>query len=810
MTAFALAAGAAAALFVGTSTRPTVAATPASSPDFDRDVKPFLTEHCDRCHNEKTQKGEFRMDTLSRDFGSGASAHHWAEVAGKISAGEMPPRKEPQPKAEEAAKVVEWLNARLKEGEAVRLAKREPVSFHRLTREEYANTVRDLLGVTYNVTDPTGLPEDPEWRGFERIGSVLSLSPSHVEKYFVAAEAVLNEAFPIKSPVKFSKRRPAWELRGAGDKKDLEEKGLLDKVRVDMWPGHDITGRAGPGQALPAAGEYRVRIQLSGLKPKNGRAPHLAFYATDLDRMLHEQDVVAPEDKPVIVEFTAHLPAGNLNVRMTNDVPGPSTLPRSGRSDPRRPFFSVKDGRAPWQMKLTDEAGDPLVPFLIVDWLEWEGPINADGPTYAQREYWPATSGDMGQARAALTKFMTRAFRRPVKPAEVERFVAVIERETKSGEKFESAYRTGLLAVLCSKDFLYLVEGESAKPQAAELTDYEVASRLSYFLWGSMPDAPLFAAAERGALKDPAELKSQVRRMLADRRAENFAASFARQWLQLRMVGMFPPDKKLYPDYDAYLERSMIGETTAFFAEVLKNDLSLREFVDSDWTMLNARLAEHYGIAGVDGDQFVKTKLKPEDRRGGLLTHAAVLSLTSDGTRHRPVHRGKWVLESIIGKSPPPPPANVKPIEPTAPTAPKATIRQKLTAHVADPNCAACHAKIDPLGLAFDNYDAIGRWRTEEVSSDGQGANPKVDASGRLTDGRTFTDAAGLKKLMLSDLDTFGAAFCDKLATYALRRATTIDDREALAGLVKQAKAADWRLASVVETLVVSEMFRKR
>jgi hypothetical protein len=276
------------------------------------------------------------------------------------------------------------------------------------------------------------------------------------------------------------------------------------------------------------------------------------------------------------------------------------------------------------------------------------------------------------------------------------------------------------------------------------------------------------------------------------------------------MVGMFPPDKKLYPDYDAYLEKSMIGETTAFFAEVLRSHLSLREFVDSDWTMLNARLAEHYGVGGVEGDGFVKTKLKAEDHRGGLLTQAAVLRLTSDGTRHRPVHRGKWVLESIIGKSPPPPPANVKPIEPTAATAPKATIRQKLAAHIADPNCAACHAKIDPLGLAFDNYDAIGRWRTEEAASDGQGANPKVDASGQLADGRTFKDAAGLKKLMLADVDAFGAAFCEKLATYALRRATTVDDRAGLAELAKRAKAADWRLATIVEELVAGEMFRRR
>jgi hypothetical protein len=276
------------------------------------------------------------------------------------------------------------------------------------------------------------------------------------------------------------------------------------------------------------------------------------------------------------------------------------------------------------------------------------------------------------------------------------------------------------------------------------------------------------------------------------------------------MVGMFPPDKKLYPDYDDYLQKSMIGETTSYFREVLDKNLSLREFLDSDWTMLNARLAEHYGIAGVTGDEFRRVALRPEDHRGGLLTQAAVLSLTSDGTRHRPVHRGKWVLESILGKSPPPPPANVKPIEPTPANQSKATIRMKLDAHRSDPGCAACHQKIDPLGLAFDNYDAIGRWRTEEVANDGSGANPKVDASGTLADGRKFADAPAFKKLLAADIDRFSEAFVEKLATFALRRTTTLADRAELAKIAAQGKAADYRLADIVEALVLSGLFRQR
>ncbi len=807
---------------------PSQAAAPGAATDFDKAVAPFLAEHCNRCHDEKVHKGEFRVDNLSRDFLKGSSGAKWAEVMDRISSGEMPPKKEPKPNATEAAKVVEWLAARLKEGEAVRLAKRERVSFHKLTREEYANTIHDLLGVTFDAADPTGLSDDDTYNGFGRIGSVLSVSPSHVEKYLAAADMVLAEAFPEPVADKgkkaaaaktFGKRMEGVDLRGGPNRAELEAQGLADKVRVEMWPGHDLT-RASPG-GIPVAGYYKMRVQLSGLKPKNGHAPHLAVYAVNLDRMLHEQDVIAPEDKPIIVEFTTHLPAGYLNVRFSNDTPGPSNLPRSGRSG-NKPFFSIKDGRHAWQMKLTDEEGLPLYPFLIVDWLEWSGPIAEEGPTYAQREYMPA---DLAGAREKLKLLAERAFRRPAQTEEVERLVKLVESEVKSGEKFESAMKAAFQAVICSKEFLYMVEGRAGDTlvpvkspanqlptadKSVRLTDWELASRLSYFLWSTMPDAALMDAARAATLRQPEVLKAQVQRMLRDPKAARFAEAFPRDWLQLRQVGMFPPDKKLYPDYDAYLEKSMIGETTAYFREVMQKNLSLKEFLDSNWTMVNARLAEHYKLPEVTGDEFRRVSLRPEEQRGGILTHASVLSLTSDGTRHRPVHRGKWVMESIFGKSPPPPPANVKPIEPTPATQPKATLRNKLDAHKSDPNCAACHAKIDPLGFAFDNFDAIGRWRTVEIVGDGSGENPKVDATGELLDGRKYANAAEFKKILTEDLDKFTATFIEKLAIFALRRVMTVDDREALASLAKQSKGADYRLVATVESLVTSELFQRR
>ncbi|MBI3857496.1 MAG: DUF1592 domain-containing protein, partial [Planctomycetes bacterium] len=592
-----------------------------------------------------------------------------------------------------------------------------------------------------------------------------------------------------------------FDCRGWNRKK-MEEQGLADKVRLDLWPGIPINGHPGSVKDFnaPAGGEYRIRVKLSGLKPAKGRAPRLSVYAADLDRLLGEQDVLAPEDKPTVVEFTAHLPAGRHMIRISNEAPGPgNNLDRGGRHG-SRPFISLKDGREPWQWKMSDEQGLPLWPFLIVDWVEWEGPLADPAPRDVDLK---------GEAREVLARFAAKAFRRPLRAEELDRLVALVERERKSGESPAAALKTGFLAVLCSKDFFYLVEGAPDRNDA-RISDWELASRLSYFLWSTQPDAPLLEAARDGSLRKPEVLRSQVQRLLRDPRIERFAAGFPRQWLRLGKVGMFPPDKKLYPDYDEHLQKSMVQETTATFREVLFKNLSLREFLDSDWTLLNARLAEHYGIAGVEGDEFRRVPLAPEAHRGGLLTQASILCLTSDGTRHRPVHRGVWVMESILGRSPPPPPANVPPIEPTPAKSPKATLRMKLDAHKSDPNCAACHRKIDPLGFAFDAYDAIGRWRTVEAVRDGAGDNPKVDASGELPDGRKFADTAEFKKLLLADVDRFNAAFIEKLATYALRRGLSVDDRAALAELARKSKAADFKLATLVETLATSELFQKR
>ena len=762
-------------------------ALPVCAADFP--TTPFLTEHCLRCHGEKQQKGEFRVDRLPTDFTELANAQRWAEVLFRINTREMPPKKEPQPTSAELGKVVEWISTRVKEGEAARMAKRGPVAHYRLSRAEYGHTVYDLLGVYFDVDAPGAFNEDPRWHGFERIGSVLSLSPSHVERYFRAAETVLDRAFP---------ERLATAAKGRNEPKDGK--------RWLLFPG---LSRGGIRATAP--GLYRIRVQLSAVPSFKGRLPHLGIWHHGLKRSIVGQDVVAAEDKPTTVELEVFLPEGTLEVM--NEAPGMLADGFTQRvSD--IPFTSLKDLQTvrPYSYKLLDDEGRSIFPLLLVDSVEWEGPILTAADQKKREGLFPATpakTNDLAEARECLKRFATRAWRRPVADAELERFLKVMSNELAAGEKFRSAYLAGMVGVLTAKNFYYLEEG-SATQRRDTVNNWELASRLSYFLWASLPDDELFAAAQSGKLHEPAVLRAQVARMFADAKSKRFTDAFPRQWLQLHKVGVFPPDSELYPDYDKWLEQSMVLESANYFAEVFQRNSSLREFLHSDWTMLNARLAMHYQMASPKESGFQRVTLRPEDHRGGLLTHAGVLMLTSDGTRHRPVHRGVWVSEAVFGKTPPPPPPNVEPLEPTPSNKPKATVRNQLEAHATHATCAACHQRIDPLGFAFDNFDAIGRWRTEEAMKAGQGANPPVNASGKMADGRSYDGPEAFKKLLVQDLDKFGEAFVEQLATFALRRVMTVDDAAAIKAIAHASKVEDYRLKAVIEKFVLSPLFQKR
>ncbi len=783
----------------------------------------FVEKHCIRCHGPEKEKGDLRIDQLSRDFRLGMDAHHWAEMIEQVNSGEMPPKKEKKPTQEEIAGFVTNLDSLLKEGRAARMAARPAVAHYRLSRKEYQNTVYDLLGVRYDPAKPGELNEDTLWHGFERIGSELSLSPSHVDRYYRAAELVLDRAFPIASVEARKVIKSAADLRYNGGKEQqaaLDRFGIKRPLRYLLFPGNvqnalspNWFGKTGPEHS----GLYKVRIQASGIRPLGGQPAHLSIGKRTGEETvdgLVEFDLTAPEDSPQIYEFEVFLemPATlDFCVVATDVVDRRSGAAFRNALSSRGGYVFTHSSETlllnPNAPQMFDDKGNGIFSTVLLDWIEWEGPLVSEAEKSRRNGVLPPDDATPEVIAEHLQRFAERAWRRPVKLEELADYLESYRAERDSGEKMADAYRVALQGVLTSRHFIYLVEGE---PTARErLTDWELASRLSYFLWSSMPDDALFTAAKGGALTGDG-LKKEVDRMSADSRINHFIDDFSRQWLQLHRVGMFPPDKKLYPTYDAWLETSLRGEPVEFFREMLVKNLPIDGFLDSDWTMANARLCDFYGLPEPNKGDFQRVSLKPEDHRGGLLTMGAVLGLTSDGTRHRPVHRGVWLSEAILGKTPPPPPANVPAIEPNPPTSPKATLRDKLEAHRSDANCAACHAKIDPLGLAWDNYDAIGQWRTHEKTATGAGADPVINPSGNMPDGRAFKDAVEFKKLLLADREKVARAFIEHLSTYALRRVLTIDDQDDLKAIESEAKKSGFRIKDIVRAVATSELMRKR
>ncbi len=774
----------------------------------------FLQTHCSHCHGPDATEGDLRIDQLSRDFPAGHDSHRWAEVVERVNSGEMPPASELQPTQAEIASFVASLDALIQQGRAARMAARPPVAHYRLSRKEYQNTVYDLLGVRYDPAKPGELNEDSLWHGYERIGSELSLSPSHIDRYYRAAGIVLDRAFPASTVEAKKVRKTAVELRYGDGKQQqamLDRLGIQRPLRYLLFPGMFGRDALSPywfGQPSRAqSGLYKMRLQASGVRPPGGQPAHLRIGPIEFD-------VTAAEDDPQIYEAEAFLEMPThlgFKVVATDEIDGRRGGAFRYQLQDRPAYIFTHSSETlplnPNAPQMFDEDGNGIFSTVIVDWIEWEGPVVSAAEKARRDGVQPPADAPLEVVAEHLQRFAERAWRRPVTRDELQDYLAAYQAQREAGATTAEAYRTLLEGVLTSRHFLYLVEGDPTPREF--LTPWELASRLSYFLWSSMPDDDLFAAAGSGQLEGAAA-GAQIDRMLADSRSDRFLADFTRQWLQLHRVGMFPPDKNLYPSYDTWLEASMRSEPVEFFRELFHQNLPIDAFIESDWTMANVRLCNFYGLPEPKTDGFHRVALKPEHHRGGLLTMGAVLGLTSDGTRHRPVHRGVWVSEVMFNKTPPPPPANVPAIEPNPPDDPKATLRAKLEAHRNNAACAACHEKIDPLGLAWDNYDAIGQWRTRERVAKGTGDNPPVNPAGVLPDGRAFENPRQFKQLLLADRDTIAHRFIEHLCTYALRRVLTIDDRDDVAAIVAVAKQNDYRLKDIVRAVAVSELIRRR
>jgi mono/diheme cytochrome c family protein len=765
-----------------------------SGAKLDTHADSFIKDHCLRCHGPEKVKGDLRLDQLETDFAKPSVFERWREVVARTQSGEMPPKKEPRPPAAQAQSFVRSLTARLDEASAKHRAAGRTV-LRRLNRVEYENTVNDLFGTSAMVKEM--LPEDAVAQGFDNVGAALNISPVLIERYLDAADAVITAALAPVHKLESTKQRydfyaslPSWFANGVMKQDDgvvLFRGGATDLRQFKA----------------PAPGRYKFRLAVSA---RNSPTPLplgllLGNFVVSGNYARHLGYFDAPPGpEPTVIEVTEHLAVKNDTIKLM-----PVALP----------FVYLN------QNNMADYPG----PGLKVHWVEVEGPFPEAWPTERyQRVFGDADpkKGTLADAEKLIRALLPRAFRRPVAEGEEKPFVAVAAKSLEMGQPFEAALRAGYKAVLSSPKFLYFRE------PAGPLDDHALASRLSYFLWSTMPDSELLALAAKGELRKPEVLRAQVERMLKHPKARAFTENFTGQWLSLRDIQATTPDKALYPEFEELLEWSMVRETHLFFEELLKQNLSVRNFVDSDFAMLNARLATHYGIPDVQGVAFRKVALRPEWHRGGVLTHASVLKVTANGTTTSPVLRGVWVLDRILGRPVPPPPPNVPAVEPDIRGA--TTIREQLAQHRATENCAGCHARIDPPGFALENYDVIGGWREKYrvvaerknwvnnrtgplaryLAAWQYGLGPAVEAGDELPDGRKFADIAEFKKLLLEHPEQIARCLTEKLVTYATGQPVGFGDHAAVGQILAEAKATDYGLRSLVHAVVASELFRSK
>ena len=819
---------------------------------FEDLLPPFIEKNCISCHGPKKQKGKLRLDTLAPDFKDPLITEKWEEVIDSISNHDMPPEDEPQPSTEEVVAVASFLETKLAEAEIAERSTR--VVMRRMNRTEYNNTIRDLVGVDFDPADE--FPADPPAGGFDNIGSALTMSPMQLELYYSAAREILDRALvDAPKPETIKWRFDPEESEGKGSDRYRvargENKGVIVNsgnntvkgdftiIRQNAWD-KTVNFR---NFSVPTEGEYIVRIRAAGFVPSRDEVmdsvtkllaenrdkqiadkPNRKEHAEKEYRRLVEYFETSPvyDFGPPRMKLTKILGGTPIEVDQIDVGAGPNPqvielrthLTTQSAGMKIENSYSIPKHLENFRYTGKDEFPRPE---LAIDYIEIEGPVHPVWPPESHtRILFDSPSKDTDEAayaREVLTRFMTRAYRRPLREGEVEARMALFEKVRPEKPSFIEAIKVPLAATLSSSNFLYLVEPEAPSEKPRSLKPFEIASRLSYFLWSSMPDQTLFDLAGSGKLSEPEVIRSQVERMIEDKRSSALVKNFAGQWLGLRKVGDNPPAENLYPEYDRHLEVSIIRETEGFFDEILRKDLDTRNFIKSDFVTVNERLARFYGIPGVRGDEIRSVPVPKDSPRGGLVTQASVHTITSNGTRTSPVVRGTWVLKTMLGTDPGLPVANVGEIQPTVPGIDKATVRQRLAIHREIASCARCHDKIDPLGLALENFDAAGRWREQE----GHGYNgrindndPPIDASAKMPDGTEFVGVQGLQEQLLKKDDLFQNSLATQLTTYALGRELGFSDKPAVRSFVKTMGENGNTLRSLITAIATSELFNTK
>jgi mono/diheme cytochrome c family protein len=735
----------------------------AQSDGFETMVKPVIQQSCSACHNASAMTGGLDLSRFLKESRPEALEDRevWEKVIRKLKAGEMPPPGMPRPPAEKLAAVSQWLEQQYETADAD--AKPDPgtLTVRRLNRYEYTNTVRDLLAV--NLDAAADFPPDPYAYGFDNIGDALSLSPALTEMYLKAAQRTARAAIPLTPPE-----------TGASIKYDavsIRQRGHMHIQTVHPFPVEaDYNLRMAWEQQVPVGTVMTAHIFLDG---KEVMKRTFAF-TTGQERAVSATKL--------------HVTQGPHKIEALMEVAPPEVASKAAPDSQQQP----KPFQGPLPYPTSLEVIGPYHPIALEKTAAYQR-IFLKGPPRGKQEAY---------ARQILEKLAYRAYRRPVTKAEVDQLVNLTKVVHRHGGGFNEGIQIALEGILMSPNFLFRIERDPAGEASHQVSDYELASRLSYFLWSSMPDDPLLSLAAKGQLHDPEVLHAQTRRMLADAKAGALATNFAGEWLGTRNLNFEGPDAKAFPQYDVELRDAMQTETQMFFESIVAEDRSILDFLTGQFTFVNERLAKLYGIPGVQGRDFRRVDLEGTER-SGILTQASVLTITSYPTRTSPTIRGKWILTNILNTPPPDPPANVPALVTSKEGGKQPSIRARLEMHRSNPVCASCHSGMDPLGFALENYDAIGNWRT---AVDGL----PVDASGLLPDGTKFSGAEQLKTLLMAQSPKFVDCLTDKLLTYALGRGLESSDRPAVKKIELAVEKKGYRFSALVDGIVNSAPFQMR
>jgi mono/diheme cytochrome c family protein len=738
---------------------------------FEADIRPLMQKYCYDCHGQKKQRAGLNLEKYADQQSVLEGRKVWEHAATMIRSREMPPKRRSgvAPTQEERDRLYQWITETTSKIDCTGSHDPGRVTVRRLNRFEYNNTIRDLVGVDFKPA--ADFPSDDVGYGFDNIGDVLSLPPILFEKYLTAAEKITAAAIgaePLRGVTEvFEGDKLQGGSAGANGTKLLASSG---KVSAEV--------------NVAADANYVLRITAFEMHAGNEFAK-MGFLLDD--KQLHEFDVKGRAEVPQSFALRLPLKAGKHTIAgaFLNDF-----------YDPKDPDPKNRDRN------------------MGIATIELQGPIEAStekkpvSPLHRKifvRTPKPDMSNAEDCARAILGSFARRAFRRAVSREELDRYVDLSRSVMLDGESFDRAIEVSIQAILVSPYFLFRVEtdAEPDNPKAVHpITEFELASRLSYFLWSSMPDDELLKLAEQNALRNGTTLKQQIDRMLKDPKAQSFIESFSGQWLQTRNLKQMTPDPKMFPTFDDQLREAMRLETELFFGEIVRGNHSILDLLDADFTFVNERLAKHYGLSGVTGEKFQRVKLDGQ-KRAGVLTQASILTLTSNPTRTSPVKRGKWVLENILGSPPPPPPPDVEELKNDEKDVLSGSLRQRMEQHRSNPSCASCHQKMDPLGFGFENFDAIGGWRTQDGKFD-------IDPAGVLPSGDSFKTPKELRETLKKFKTEFARCLTEKMLTYAIGRGLEYYDKCTVDSLVQKLEQDNYRIGGMIEEIVQSDPFQKR